>query len=152
VSAREAQDEAAAVARGATETERLGEDLARRLSADDVVYLRGDLGAGKTTFVRGLARGLGASEREVASPTFAILHEYVGIDRRVLLRHLDLYRLSDDPRQLDVLGLPDAFAGAPVCVEWPNESIRAVLPASREVRIEVLPDESRRIEVAKVEG
>jgi tRNA threonylcarbamoyl adenosine modification protein YjeE len=142
----------AAVARTAAETERLGEDLARRLLPDDVVYLEGDLGAGKTTLVRGVARGLGASEREVASPTFAILHEYVGAARGVMLRHLDLYRLSEDRRELDVLGLPDALAGAPVCVEWPKESIRALLPPTWEVRIEVLPDESRRIEVAKVEG
>ena len=73
--------------------------------------------------MRGLARGLGASEREVASPTFALLHEY-GADGRVRLRHLDLYRLPDDPRQLEVLGFPDAFAGAPVCVEWPRAGIQ----------------------------
>ena len=136
------------VARTAAETERLGEDLARRLASADVVYLEGDLGAGKTTFVRGLARGLGASEREVASPTFALLHEYVGGGDRVRLRHLDLYRLSDDPRQLDVLGVPDALAGAPVCVEWPKEAVRALLPPTWEVRIGVLPDESRRIVIA----
>ncbi|HEX4438745.1 MAG TPA: tRNA (adenosine(37)-N6)-threonylcarbamoyltransferase complex ATPase subunit type 1 TsaE [Thermoanaerobaculia bacterium] len=129
----------------AAETERLGEALARRLSSSDVVYLEGDLGAGKTTLVRGLARGLGAPEREVASPTFALLHEYVGGDGRVRLRHLDLYRLSEDPRELDVLGLPDAFAGAPACVEWPKAGIRELLPPTWEIRIETLADDRRRI-------
>ena len=136
------------VTAGAAETERLGEALAAVLAEDDVVYLEGDLGAGKTTFVRGLARGLGASEREVASPTFALLHEY-GADGRLRLRHLDLYRLPDDPRQLEVLGFPDAFAGAPVCVEWPRAGIHGLLPATWEVRIEALEDERRRIEVSR---
>jgi tRNA threonylcarbamoyladenosine biosynthesis protein TsaE len=134
-----------AVTRTAAETERLGEDLARRLTPADVVYLEGDLGAGKTTFVRGVARGLGAPEREVASPTFALLNEYVDAAGRVRLRHLDLYRLSDDPRQLEVLGIPDALSGATVCVEWPKGAIRGEMPATWEVRIEALGDESRRI-------
>jgi tRNA threonylcarbamoyladenosine biosynthesis protein TsaE len=135
------------VTRSAEETERAGETLARRLSASDVVYLEGDLGAGKTTLVRGLARGLGAPERQVASPTFALLHEYVAADGRVRLRHLDLYRLSDDPRELVVLGMPDAFADAPACVEWPRAGIHALLPATWEVRIRALPDESRSIRI-----
>jgi len=139
------------VTAGAAETERLGEALAAVLAEDDVVYLEGDLGAGKTTFVRGLARGLGASEREVASPTFALLHEY-GADGRVRLRHLDLYRLPDDPRQLEVFGFPDAFAGAPVCVEWPRAGIHGLLPATWEVRIEAAPDERRRIEIRRAVG
>jgi len=134
----------------AAETERIGETLAIRLSRDDVVYLEGDLGAGKTTLVRGVARGLGAPEREVASPTFALLHEYVGGDGRVRLRHLDLYRLSENPRELDVLGLPDAFSGAPACVEWPKAGIGELLPASWTVRIETLGDERRRIRIRRV--
>ena len=145
-------DARAAVTRTAEETERLGEALARRLTASDVVYLEGDLGAGKTTFVRGIARGLDAPEREVASPTFALLNEYVDGSGRVRLRHLDLYRLSDDPRQLDVLGIPDALSGAPVCVEWPKNSIRGTLPATWEVRIEAAPDERRRIEIRRAVG
>src|SRR5262245_15140644 len=111
-----------------TETEALGQSLACSLSKDDVVYLMGDLGSGKTALVRGIARGLGAKEREVASPTFALLHEY-GSDRgEVVLRHLDLYRLADDPRDLAVLGLPGSLSGAPVCVEWPGKAIRELLP------------------------
>ncbi|HEY1251259.1 MAG TPA: tRNA (adenosine(37)-N6)-threonylcarbamoyltransferase complex ATPase subunit type 1 TsaE [Thermoanaerobaculia bacterium] len=123
--------------RTAAETEAVGESLAASLTATDVVYLVGDLGAGKTTLARGLARGLGAQTREVASPTFALLNEYAaGAGAApIVLRHLDLYRLADDPKDLAVLGLPDALAGAPVCVEWPGEAIRRLLPPTWEVTI-----------------
>ncbi len=124
--------------RTAEETEEVGERLAATLSPSDVVYLVGDLGAGKTTLARGLARGLGAQPREVASPTFALLNEYAAGDagRRIVLRHLDLYRLADDPKDLAVLGLPDAVADAPVCVEWPGEAIRRLLPPTVEITID----------------
>src|SRR5262249_14618704 len=119
----------------------------------DVVYLEGALGAGKTAFARGLARGLGAAAREVASPTFALLNEYAGADGAILLRHLDLYRLSDSPRELEVLGLPESVAGAPVCIEWPREAVRRVLAPTIEVRIDREPGgESRRVSVERIEG
>jgi tRNA threonylcarbamoyladenosine biosynthesis protein TsaE len=107
--------------------------------------LIGDLGAGKTCFARGIARGRGASQREVASPTFAILHEYADAAGRIVLRHLDLYRLKDTAAELEILGLPDSIAGAPVVVEWPGEAIRGAIPPTVEVRIEVQRDESRAI-------
>ena len=103
----------------------------RALGAGDVVYLEGELGAGKTTFARGLARGLGARARDVASPTFALVNEYVGASGAVVLRHLDLYRLDDSARELAALGLPESVAGAPVCVEWPRSAIRDVLRSDR---------------------
>ena len=71
------------------ETENLGRRLAGRLSSGDVIYLEGDLGAGKTCLARGIALGLRASPREIASPTFAILHEYAGEDGVIVLRHTD---------------------------------------------------------------
>lgn len=138
-----------AVTASEAETEAFGESLALSLAKDDVVYLRGELGSGKTALVRGIARGLGAREREVASPTFALLHEYGGAGGEVVLRHLDLYRLADDPRELAVLGLPGAVAGAPVCVEWPRQAIRALLPPSVEVELSVGGDERRRIRVRR---
>ena len=134
----------------AEETEEVGRGLAATLSPSDVVYLVGELGAGKTTLARGLARGLGARAREVASPTFALLHEYAGPAGAIVLRHLDLYRLGDDPRELGVLGMPDAVAGAPVCVEWPGQAIRALLPPTVEVTIRPEAGEIRRILVARV--
>jgi tRNA threonylcarbamoyladenosine biosynthesis protein TsaE len=137
-----------AVTRSEEETEAFGESLAADLSPDDVVYLIGDLGAGKTCLARGLARGLGAVSREVASPTFALLHEYAGADGTIRLRHLDLYRLKDRSEDLEVLGLPEAVAGAPIVVEWPGEAIRKALLPTVEVRIDRLPDGARRIAVS----
>jgi tRNA threonylcarbamoyladenosine biosynthesis protein TsaE len=134
-----------AVTRNEAETEAFARDLARELGPADVVYLIGDLGAGKTTFARGLASGLGAAAREVASPTFAILHEYAGTGGAIVMRHLDLYRLADRAAELEVLGLPDAVAGAPIAVEWPGRAIRETLPPTHEVAIVVDADGARRI-------
>ena len=134
-----------AVTRSEEETEAFGESLAADLTPGDVVYLVGDLGAGKTCLARGVARGLGAAPREVASPTFAILHEYAGADGMIRLRHLDLYRLKDRSEDPEVLGLPDAVAGAPIVVEWPGQAVRRLLPPTVEVAIETLPDGAREI-------
>ena len=138
------------VSRGEEETEAFGRELARTLGPSDVVYLVGDLGAGKTTLARGIAAGMGAVAREVASPTFAILHEYGRRDGTIVLRHLDLYRLADRPEELEILGLPDAIAGAPVAVEWPGRAIREVLPPTREITIVAHSDGARRISVTAV--
>jgi tRNA threonylcarbamoyladenosine biosynthesis protein TsaE len=138
------------VTRSEEETEEFGQRLAERLSSGDVVYLVGDLGAGKTCLARGIARGIGAAVREVVSPTFAILHEYAGADGTIRLRHLDLYRLQDRARELEILGLPDSIAGAPVVVEWPGEAIRRLLPPTIEVRLDALPDGARRIAVSSL--
>jgi tRNA threonylcarbamoyladenosine biosynthesis protein TsaE len=135
------------ITRSEGETEALARELATELSAGDVVYLVGDLGAGKTTFARGLAAGLGAVASEVASPTFAILHEYASPGGAVVLRHLDLYRLADRASDLEILGLPDAVAGAPVAVEWPGEAIRAALPPTVRVSIAAEPGDARRISI-----
>ena len=87
-----------------SETATVGRDLARALTPGSVVLLFGDLGAGKTAFVRGLAEGLGVVPEEVSSPTFTLMQEYRG--GRVPLVHVDLYRL-DDPREVDELGLEE---------------------------------------------
>lgn len=117
------------------DTETAGRELGRTLGPSDVVHLVGDLGAGKTCFARGLARGLGASAGEVASPTFAIVNEYAAPDGRIVLRHLDLYRVEDRARELEAIGVPEALAGAPVAVEWPGEAAGILIPATIEVVI-----------------
>jgi tRNA threonylcarbamoyladenosine biosynthesis protein TsaE len=129
------------------ETETFGRELARGLGRNDVVYLIGDLGAGKTTLARGMASGLGAVAREVASPTFAILHEYAGPGGAIVMRHLDLYRLADRAGELEVLGLPGAVAGAPIAIEWPGRAIREILAATHEITIVAEEDGSRRVEL-----
>ena len=105
------------------ETEALGETLARRLGPGDVVAYRGDLGAGKTAFTRGLARGLGCTGR-VTSPTFTVVNEYEG---RLPLFHFDLYRLEGEDALYDV-GWEDYLDRGGVCaVEW-SERAEAALP------------------------
>src|SRR5699024_1158231 len=93
------------------ETEALGEALAGRLTAGDVIAVSGDLGAGKTAFTRGLARGLGVTER-VTSPTFTIVNEYLG--GRLPLFHFDLYRLSSAEELFDI-GWEDYLDRGGVC-------------------------------------
>jgi tRNA threonylcarbamoyladenosine biosynthesis protein TsaE len=138
--------------RSVAETEAAGRRLGGGLAAHDVVYLSGDLGAGKTAFARGLAEGLGASPSEVASPTFAIVHEYVSAAGRVVLRHLDLYRLEDRLRELEKIGVPDSFSGSPVAVEWPGRAVEDLLPPTVRVVIERTADSERRIRMARVAG
>ena len=105
------------------ETEALGETLARRLGPGDVVAYRGDLGAGKTAFTRGLARGLGCTGR-VTSPTFTVVNEYEG---RLPLFHFDLYRLDGEDALYDI-GWEDYLDRGGVCaVEW-SERAEAALP------------------------
>ena len=105
------------------ETEALGETLARRLGPGDVVAYREDLGAGKTAFTRGLARGLGCTGR-VTSPTFTVVNEYEG---RLPLFHFDLYRLEGEDALYDV-GWEDYLDRGGVCaVEW-SERAEAALP------------------------
>lgn len=99
----------------AAETEALGEKLARRLRGGEVIAFTGDLGAGKTAFTRGLARGLGITDR-VTSPTFTIVNEYEG--GRLPLFHFDMYRLSCSDELYDI-GWEDYLARGGVCaVEW----------------------------------
>jgi tRNA threonylcarbamoyladenosine biosynthesis protein TsaE len=97
------------------QTAALGQTLGSTLRPGDVVLLYGDLGAGKTAFVRGMARGIGANPDEVTSPTFTIVQEYAGPSST--LYHVDLYRL--DGAEIDDLGLEDLVAGdGIVAIEW----------------------------------
>ena len=113
------------------ETSLAGERLAATLRPGDVVLLHGELGAGKTAFVRGLACGLGASGADVSSPTFTLVQEYRG--GRLTLYHVDLYRLND-PREIDDLGLDELTADGVLAIEWAEKLPRPIRGAY-EVRI-----------------
>ena len=108
------------------ETTQVGSNLAASLERGAVVLLSGDLGAGKTAFVRGLARGLGIDPAEVSSPTFTLIQEYRG--GRLLLRHVDLYRLQSV--EVADLGLDDEmFEDGVTAIEWPDRLPRRIASA-----------------------
>lgn len=101
--------------RGEAQTLRLGGRLARGLAPGDVVLLRGDLGAGKTVFVRGVCRALGCDPRDVRSPSFTLVNVYAG---RVTVNHVDLYRL-ETVEDVEGIGLDEVFSpDAVALVEW----------------------------------
>ena len=126
-----------------TETAAVGQSLAAALSAGSVVLLFGDLGAGKTAFVRGLAEGLGVSPGDVSSPTFTLMQEYRG--GRLPFFHADLYRLND-PREVDDLGLDEIAADGVLTIEWAERLPRPPADAVR-VRIEHAGETNRRVTV-----
>ena len=125
------------------ETQAVARELSATLRAGDVVLLSGDLGAGKTTFVRGLAEGLGIDPREVSSPTFTLVHEYRG--NGLTLYHADLYRLESaatDDLGLEEIGVNDGV----LAIEWPDR-LSHELPGATVVRLEMVNDSSRRITI-----
>ena len=125
------------------ETEALGQALAQQLGPGTVIAYEGDLGAGKTAFTRGLARGLGCRE-SVTSPTYTIVNEYLG--GRLPLFHFDMYRLSCADDLWDI-GWEDYLDRGGVCaVEW-SENVREALTDAITVRIEKTGEESRRITI-----
>jgi tRNA threonylcarbamoyladenosine biosynthesis protein TsaE len=117
------------------ETEAFGELFGKRLRAGDIVLLTGELGAGKTTFVRGVARGT-ASVAPVASPTFQLVRVYPG---RVQLAHIDLYRI-ETPSELGDLGLDELLDQGAVVVEWGD---RLDAPDAAVIELEHLGEERR---------
>lgn len=132
----------------------LAQEFAAALRPGDVVALHGDLGAGKTRFVRGLARGLGINPRLVSSPTFVLVHEYPAGPRSVPLIHMDAYRLTpgDDLETLDWERLVAPDAPHVLVVEW-AERIAASLPTPRiEVTIHHAGGDERRIEISRVDA
>jgi len=125
------------VTRSAAETEALGEELAANLAPGDLLLLAGELGAGKTTFVRGLARGLGSSGA-VQSPTFQLVRVYPG---RIQLAHVDLYRLESGAELAD-LGLDDLLEQGIVAVEW-GDRLHLDYPRTRRIEFAAPTPEER---------
>jgi tRNA threonylcarbamoyladenosine biosynthesis protein TsaE len=136
----------------ADETIELGRKLAARMRAPMLVLLRGDLGAGKTTMVKGIAEAFeAASQDNVTSPTFTLIHEYRGPD--VSVYHIDLYRIETE-RELATLGL-DEMLNDPqnvVLIEWGERFPRLVRERDMEIAIERLGEEERKITVTEAAG
>ena len=125
------------------ETETLGAALAKTLTPGTVIAYRGDLGAGKTAFTRGLARGLGYPEM-VTSPTYTIVNEYLG--GRLPLFHFDMYRLASADDLWDI-GWEDYLDRGGVCaVEW-SENVAEAVEGAVTVTIEKLAEDTRRITI-----
>ena len=129
---------------GEEETEEVAASIAGSLGGGEVVLLSGELGTGKTAFVRGLARGLGVDPREVASPTFVLLTSYPG---RLALHHADLYRLRGDGDEAE-LGLEELPGkGGVLAIEWAERLRDATWPRAIRVRLQHAGGDERRITI-----
>jgi tRNA threonylcarbamoyladenosine biosynthesis protein TsaE len=124
------------------ETRLFAAEFARHLPAGTVLSLIGDLGAGKTEFVKGLATGLGTND-EVTSPTFTLVHEYRG--GRLVLFHMDFYRLNEES-ELDELGLEDYLTAGGVCaIEWGDKFRKRLPQDSVSIRFTIHDQDKRTI-------
>lgn len=132
--------------KSAEETIALGRELASLLSPPKLVVLRGDLGAGKTTLVKGIALAFNAAEEsDVTSPTFTLIHEYHGLS--ATLYHIDLYRV-DTPRELDTLALDDLMTDDSVLlIEWGEKFARFQREQDVEIALERIAENERRVRV-----
>lgn len=128
------------------ETIALGRRLAASLAPPKLVVLRGELGAGKTTLIKGIAEGfIAASEEDVTSPTFTLVHEYRGPE--AVVYHIDLYRV-DTARELETLGLDDLISeNSVLLIEWGEKFARFVRQRDVEIALERLGENERRIKV-----
>jgi len=135
------------ITQSAEETTAFGRTLTDLLAPPKVVLLRGDLGAGKTTLIKGIAAAFeAASEEDVTSPTFTLVHEYRS--PRANLFHIDLYRI-DTPRELETLGLDDLVSEKSILlIEWGEKFSRCVRDRDVEIRLERVGENERKILVS----
>jgi tRNA threonylcarbamoyladenosine biosynthesis protein TsaE len=130
------------ISQGPNQTRFIAARLARGLAAGSVIRLVGDLGAGKTEFVKGLAKGLDC-EDAVTSPTFTLIHEYIG--GRLPLFHMDLYRL-DEEAELDEIGFEDYLKAGGICaIEWGDKFPGRMPRESVQIVLTILENNARRI-------
>lgn len=128
--------------RSPEQTRHLGMRLGGALQAGDVICLQGDLGAGKTTFVQGIAEGWGSMD-SVSSPTFIIVNQYRGAAERQLF-HMDAYRLDSTP-EAEELDLDAMLARGPLLIEWPERMERLIPTEHLWVQLEYMNDEEREL-------
>ena len=132
------------ITRSAAETVALGRKLAAKLKPPTLIVLRGELGAGKTTLVKGIAEGFhAAAQEQVTSPTFTLIHEYRGAKANVF--HVDLYRV-DTPRELETLGIDDLFdPRSVILIEWGEKFDRFQQERDVEIVMERTGEKVRRV-------
>jgi len=142
-----AMDQREFITHSPEETIALGRTLASSLAPPQIVLLRGDLGAGKTTLVKGIAAGFrAAAEDDVTSPTFTLVHEYRGPEAN--LYHIDLYRV-DTARQLETLGLDDLISeNSILLIEWGEKFPRFAQERDVEIVLERVGENERKVRVS----
>ncbi|MGI6485536.1 MAG: tRNA (adenosine(37)-N6)-threonylcarbamoyltransferase complex ATPase subunit type 1 TsaE [Tepidanaerobacteraceae bacterium] len=123
------------------QTEKIGKSLGKFLKPGDFLALIGDLGAGKTVFVRGIARGMGV-QGEITSPTFTIINEYQGV---YPLAHMDTYRLDDPEIDLENVGYYDYLKNHVIVMEWADRAIGLLPEQLLWIKIDTVDDVTRRI-------
>lgn len=129
------------------DTQQLGRQIGSSLAVGDCVALDGDLGAGKTAFVRGLAAGMGCDERLVSSPTYVLMQEYPG---PTTLFHLDLYRMGDAAAEFSDMFPEELLETGVMVIEWAGMAEK-VLPLPRtHIKIEITSENSRKFTVEEI--
>jgi tRNA threonylcarbamoyladenosine biosynthesis protein TsaE len=137
------------VTHNVAQTQQWGRQFAGRLKAGDLVALEGELGAGKTALVRGIASGLGVEdERTVSSPTYVLVQEYHG---HVSIYHIDLYRLRHAPAELEDLGLAEMLSSGVVLIEWAERAEGSLPRPFWRIRLAHAGLEERTLELSRVE-
>lgn len=125
------------------ETEKLGVELARYIQSGDILAFVGQLGSGKTTLIKAIAMELGANKREMASPSFAIMHDYGGSPQ---IYHIDLYRV--EPNEIEQLGLWEIFGDENICfVEWADKFPEIIPPGALKVEMVRIGEKKRIITI-----
>ncbi len=131
------------VTSSAKETQALAKKLAKKLKPKDILLFFADLGAGKTTFIQGLAEGLNLKHK-ATSPSFIIVNEYPG---KIPLFHIDLYRLEDE-KSIEDLGIEEYYEkGGIVAIEWAERLGKNLPPKARKIKIETLSENKRKITI-----
>ncbi len=134
------------ISRSPDETISIGKKIGKKLKAGDIVCLEGDLGAGKTHFVKGIAEALEINPQEVLSPTYTLIHEYEGT---LPLYHFDCYRM-ESPREALEIGAEEYFYGEGICViEWPERIASLIPPEALWITIEIADRETRKFVIGK---
>ena len=131
---------------GVDETTRFGERLGMLLSPGDIIALNGELGAGKTTLVKGIVRGLGVTDmRAVKSPTFALVHKYEG---RIPIYHFDAYRLEDGEEMLNIGSDEMIYGDGVALVEWANKVLECLPEEYLKITLIAVSENERSIEIS----